>query len=44
MCFEANVSQKITITYLMPIEVGNEAMHTYSDFNINITIKRNAGE
>ena len=44
MCFEANVSQKFTITYSMPIEVGNEAKYTYSDFNINITIKRNAGE
>ena len=44
MCFESNVSQKIIITYSMPVEVGNEAKHTYSDFNINIIIKRNAGE
>ena len=30
----------ISITYLMPREIGNEAQGTYSDFDIHITIKK----
>ena len=30
----------ISITYLMPREIGNEAQGTYSDFDIHLTIKK----
>lgn len=42
--FEGQLKAKepltISITYLMPSEIGNEAQGTYSDFDIHLTIKK----
>ena len=42
--FEADLRAKdpvvLSITYLMPREIGNEAQGTYSDFDVELSIKK----